>query len=155
MTWPFFVTFSNIHFHESLFVGSKFVRKTFQSFMCLSFGFFHCVLHLAYPQPAVLVWSCISNCHFQCDEYHLTWKTVTLFTLRYISRISADGNRTAYQLLVVFVQQYINMNSELVLCLFNLCSEAVFCGLPCFCFPHQIYRITTVQNQCSRSFLAA
>jgi len=38
--------------------------------------------------------------------------------------------------------------SELVFCLFNLCSEAVFCSLPCFCFPHQIciesqlYRIT-------------
>jgi len=31
------------------------------------------------------------------------------------------------------------VNSELVLHLFNLCSEAVFCSLLCFCFPHQIY----------------
>jgi len=63
----FFVTLSNLHFHENLFGGSKFVGKTFQSFMRLSFGFVHCVLRLSYPQPAVSVWSCISSSHFQCN----------------------------------------------------------------------------------------
>jgi len=48
------------------------------------------------------------------------------------------------------------VNSELVLCLFSLCSVSCMLQFAMFLFSTpNLYRITTLQNHCSRSFLAA